>query len=94
MMGELSSNAIYRSLLLFSAPIFSKEYIIQNLRKKFWIRSSFFSFVLAILVLIDNYIVNKRVFDIKQVSEIGSHENIFVVLVIYSIIALVINMVK
>jgi len=45
-----------------------KEYIIANIKKKFWVRFSFLSFVLAIWLVLDEKIKQGYFFHLNEAS--------------------------
>lgn len=67
---------------------------IPQLKKKFWIRSAVFSLILGIAVLVDEFIKEGSPPDIRDLSQIDSHETIMLVLLIYSIVAMCIHKAK
>ena len=65
--------------------LMSRREAIKNLKKKFVIRSAVFSAGLIPLVLIDEYIKEGYWFSTSDVTKIGTHESIIVMLLTYSL---------
>jgi len=72
----------------------SKEYIIANIKKKFWARLGLLSFVLAVWLVLDEKIKQGYFFHIKEVANPLCHEFWVVVFLLISVISFVIHKLK
>lgn len=67
--------------------IMSRKEAWKNLKKKFVIRSAVFSAGLIPLIIIDEYIKEGYAFNPGDVTKLGTHESIIVILATYSYIS-------
>jgi len=74
--------------------VMSREEAKQSLKKKFWLRASVFSLITILATLIDEYIKEGYWFNPQDVSKLGTHESIIIVLLVVSVISAVIHKLK
>ena len=72
----------------------SKEYIVANIKKKFWVRFSFLSFVLAVWLVLDEKIKQGYFFHLNEASNPLCHEFWVVVLLLISAVSYAIHKLK
>lgn len=65
----------------------NREWIEQQIKKKFWIRLSFLSLVLAIWTILDEWIKEGYTFSIRDIGNPYSHETLAVLLTIVAILS-------
>ena len=74
--------------------ILEPKYWKQNIKPKFWIRTSVLSFVLVLWLFIDEYIKTGYYFDPNDIYTLGTHESLIMVLLVYGILSLGIHRIK
>jgi len=69
----------------------TKEYIIENIKKKFWARLSLLSFILAVWLMLDECVKEGYFFRISEITDPAYHEFWVVVLLLVSAISYAIH---
>jgi len=71
-----------------------KEYIVSNIKKKFWARLSLLSFILAVWTVLDEYVKEGYFFHISEVTNPLCHEFWTAVLLLISAVSYAIHMLR
>ena len=69
----------------------SKEWLIAQIKKNFWKRVSWLSFISIVALLGDEYIKEGYFFDINDIPVLGTHENLIIISLLVALVATILR---